>query len=148
MRLASSIIIVGLIVINSPAASQACGGHRSRCHGHHHRPLARMTQPIYTSAGYAPVARSMTYASPQVAQATPPAVTPAPVAATPASTVAEAQPTYEYTASTDGQPAYYYTYDNSGKIIVAQWIDWVFRGGRAAGEPAPPLPLIGAFRNR
>ncbi len=119
-----------------------------RCRGHHQRPVARMMQTSYAPT-YAPVAQPMTYASPQMAQTAPQAMTSAPaVAAAPVSTVAEVQPTYEYTAATSGQPAYYYTYDNSGKIIVAQWMDWVFRGGRAAGEPAPPLPLIGALRNR
>ena len=88
----------------------------------------------------------MSYASPRMTAAAP-AVMAAPVA-TAVPTVAPVQPTYEYAASPNGQPAYYYTYDSSGKMVVAQWMDWVFRGGRAAGEPAPPLPIIGALRNR
>ena len=85
----------------------------------------------------------MSYASPQMATAAPtPAV--APVAATPVGV----QPTYNYAAGANGEPAYYYTYDDSGKMVVTQWRDWLFRGGRANGEPAPPLPIIGALRGR
>ena len=145
MRSASSLILIISIVAASPSSSQACGGHRARCRGHHHRSTAMISQPMAS-----PVAMPTTYASPQMAQA-PASMQVAPVAATPAPTApvaAGVEPTYDYAAATSGQPAYYYTYDNSGKLIVAQWMDWVFRGGRAAGAPAPPLPIIGALRNR
>ena len=42
--------------------------------------------------------------------------------------------------------AYYYTYDDSGKLIIQEWMDWVFRGGREAGLPRPPLPVVGYLR--
>ena len=92
------------------------------------------------------VSAPMTYASPQMAAMTPTPTMP-PVTAAP-TVPAGVQPTYNYTAGATGQPAYYYTYDDSGKMIVTQWRDWLLRGGRAAGEPAPPLPIIGALRGR
>ena len=95
-----------------------------------------------------PMATPMTYPMPQAPPiAGSPSVAPAVVSA-PADGLVAAQPTYDYNAASMGQPAYYYTYDDSGKMVVAQWMDWVFRGGRAAGEPAPPLPIIGALRGR
>ena len=54
-----------------------------------------------------------------------------------------AQPTYQYEASPGGPPAYYYAYNDNGELVVKQWMDWLFRGGRAAGMPAPPLPVVG-----
>lgn len=56
------------------------------------------------------------------------------------------QPRYQYETGTTGQTAYYYTYDSSGKLIVQEWMDWVFRGGREVGMPRPPLPVIGWFQ--
>jgi len=145
MKSAPGLILIISIVAASPSSSQACGGHRARCHSHHHPSVAMISQPMASHD-----AMPMTYASPQMAQ-TPASMPVAPVAATAAPTttaVAAVEPTYDYAAATSEQPAYYYTYDNSGKLIVAQWMDWVFRGGRAAVAPAPPLPIIGALRNR
>ncbi len=59
-----------------------------------------------------------------------------------------AQPLYNYAAADQTRPAYYYSYDNSGKMIVSQWVDFVFRGGKAEGMPRPPLPIIGRLGNR
>ena len=98
--------------------------------------MAAEPMATYPTAQLAPAAPAVT-----IAASPPGAVAPTEVAS-------GVQPTYNYAASTSGQPAYYYTYDASGKLIIAQWMDWVFRGGRAAGEPAPPLPIIGALRNR
>lgn len=147
MKSAPWIVLSSLFLASLPAATQACGGHRGRCMGHHHR--RAVTSVAYCPAPVmaASAQPTMSYATPQMAQAIPTASVAPVVAAAPAG-VAAVQPTYEYAASTNGQPAYYYTYDSSGKMIVAQWMDWVFRGGRAAGEPAPPLPIIGALRNR
>ena len=144
MKLAPWFLAAVGLVASCPASSEACG-LRGRCHGHHRRVMAGPAcAPAVTTA--APVAAmSTTYGTPQTAQA---AAAPSAVVAEPAMAAPAVQPSYEYAAATNGQPAYYYTYDSSGKLIVAQWMDWVFRGGRAAGEPAPPLPIIGNLRNR
>jgi len=150
MKSAPWIALVGWIAVAFPAATEACGGHRGRCHGHHRRavvaptcsPAVMMGSPVAS-----PATMTMSYATPQMAQMAP-TVAAAPAPATPPPSVAAVQPTYDYTAAPDGVPAYYYTYDSSGKMVIAQWMDWVFRGGRAAGQPAPPLPIIGALRNR
>ncbi len=144
MKLSSWVAAGLLIAIVAPTPSQACGGHRGRGCGLHHRAVAvACAQPAPAMMSYA-TPQTMTYATPQGTTAMAAAPAPEALAADPAA----AQPTYDYAAAPNGQPAYYYTYDSSGKLIVAQWMDWVFRGGRAAGEPAPPLPIIGALRNR
>ena len=56
-------------------------------------------------------------------------------------------PSYVYTAAPDGPPAYYYSYNDTGELVIKQWMDWVFRGGLASGRPAPPLPIIGRMMN-
>lgn len=139
MRSAPWIALTGLLIASIPNPSEACGRrHRCRCF---------QPRPVPYAAYHPPVAYAAPQATPYQAVAVAAA---APVAAAPASTptVADVQPTYNYTAPSDGQPAYYYTYDSSGKLVVTQWMDWLFRGGRAAGEPAPPLPIIGALRGR
>ena len=140
MRLSVGLVLTGLVALSSSAPARACCGHKTRCHQHR-----QVCQPVAAPAAYYPAAAAspQAYAAPQTAAA--PAVATAPVAAAPAAGV---QPSYNYAAAPAGQPAYYYTYDSSGKLIIAQWMDWVFRGGRAAGEPAPPLPIIGALMNR
>ena len=144
MKLAPWFLLVGGLAATFPAPSEACMGHHGRCRGHHRVVAVPACTPIFMIA--APMASSPAgYASPQMV-ATP--VAPTPVATVGAMAPPSVQPAYEYAAATNGQPAYYYTYDNSGKLIIAQWMDWVFRGGRAAGEPAPPLPIIGNLRNR
>ena len=148
MRLCFGFTLTGLLIVSSAAPSQACCGHRSKCRGHQRVMAAPACQPTVMAAPVAAMP-AMSYASPQFAAA--PTMAPAPVAPPMAAAPAAApgvQPSYDYAAGTNGQPAYYYTYDSSGKLIIAQWMDWVFRGGRAAGEPAPPLPIIGALRGR
>ena len=148
MKFVSPLVLTGLLLLVIPSVTEACGGRGGRCRGHHHRQMvaAPVCSPVVMMV--APVASpTLSYATPQMAQAAP-AASVAPVAAGAPVEVAPTQPAYEYAAAPNGQPAYYYTYDSSGKLIVAQWMDWVFRGGRAAGEPAPPLPIIGALRNR
>lgn len=151
MKSAPWFLAAGCLVASFPAESQACG-FRGRCRGHHHAvaPMPACGPVVMASAPTAGM--PMNYAMPQVSQApaSAPAVAPTPVEAVAPAAVAPAatQPTYDYAAGANGQPAYYYTYDRSGKLIIAQWMDWVFRGGRAAGEPAPPLPIIGNLRNR
>ena len=78
--------------------------------------------------------------SPQAAAVAPPVV------ATPAAPIDSSALTY--TAAPGGAPAYYYTYDKDDRLIPVQWMDWLFRGGRASGEPAPPLPIIGRLQGR
>ena len=137
MRPTVGLIASGLIVLLAATSSPACCGHRSHCR--QHRAATRVAYVPATMPVVMPTA-PVTYAAPQTAAA------PVTVAAT--APPAVVQPAYNYEAAPAGQPAYYYTYDSSGKLIIAQWMDWVFRGGRAAGEPAPPLPIIGALQNR
>lgn len=152
MRLFANAALISLLMVASSTPSQACGGRRGRCHCSSRAYLAPMAMPTCGPMMTAMPATmpAMTYGSPQMAAAPAPmtAMAPAPAPMEPTVAPAAVQPNYNYTAAPGGQPAYYYTYDNSGKLIVAQWMDWVFRGGRAAGEPAPPLPIIGALRNR
>ena len=131
-----------LLAISSAAWSTTA----EACHGRRARRVAYACVPAYT---YAP-APTATYApAPMMSYAPAPMPTSndAPVAAAPPSAIAADPPQYQYNAEPGGPPAYYYTYDNSGKLIVVQWMDWLFRGGRRAGMPAPPLPIIGRLQN-
>ena len=149
MRSAFLIVLTSLIALVHSTPTQACFGHRGRCSGSHphRRAMVVASPPRSLSAVTYPSSQMISApASPQMISVPPvPAGVSLVGAPTPA---AAAVPTYEYSAVGTGQPAYYYTYDNSGKLIVARWMDWVFRGGAAAGEPAPPLPIIGALRGR
>ena len=53
------------------------------------------------------------------------------------------RPLYIYESTPNDTLAYYYSYDESGKLVIRQWMDWLFGGGRRAGMPAPPLPIVG-----
>ena len=124
----------------------------------HRRGCGRSYRSAYSQATHA--YPQVTYAYPQATYAYSPPVAyapaPAPAAvAYPSNGVAEApasaialQPSYEYQAEPGGRAAYYYTYDNSGKLIIQQWGDWLFRGGREAGMPRPPMPIVGRLQGR
>jgi len=140
-------LAAALLAFASSPAEACCHRGARRC-GHHRivyaRPVA--APAAYASAPAVSAALPATYASAPAVYAT----APQPVAQAVAPTPAEApgvQPMYRYAAG-EGTPAYYYTYDSSGKLIVQQWVDWVFRGGKEAGMPRPPLPIIGNFVGR
>jgi hypothetical protein len=133
-------IVLGIVLLLGGSA-RACGRVR-RCHARAPIPVVYCPPPVPVSMPtYAAPSPQAVATSPQVAQA------PKPVQAVQAMPVAAAgvPPAYRYEASPAGPPAYYYTYDESGKLIVQQWADWVFRGGREAGMPRPPMPVIGWF---
>ncbi len=143
-----TILTISAVLLLSIGDAEACGRRRAACGCRHPRSESPQRTATPAPIDYPP---PMTY-PPAVAYDQMPAApessiayqTPVPVQSTPTG----AQPTYEYDPVGGGQAAYYYTYDNSGKLIVSRWMDWVFRGGRVAGLPAPPLPVIGALRNR
>ncbi len=139
MRLFFGFVLTGLTILTTTPSAQACCGHKLHCHKQRQVCQTSVAPTYYQPAT---TASPQAYAAPQMAAA---AAAPTALAAAPASGV---QPAYNYEAAPTGQQAYYYTYDSSGKLVIAQWMDWVFRGGRAAGEPAPPLPIIGALRGR
>ncbi len=139
-------LAAAILAFASSPAEACCHRGARRC-GHHRIVYAR---PVAAPAAYAaaPAVSApapAAYASPPqpVAQAV---AAPSAVAPTPAEAPG-VQPMYRYAAG-EGTPAYYYTYDSSGKLIVQQWVDWVFRGGKEAGMPRPPLPIIGNFVGR
>ena len=149
----SSGLIVAVIILLASAAAEA-GGCGRMVRGRHRRPVG---QPMAT-AYHPPIYQSSPITSPRMAYAQPTAYAQplayaqpmtSPVAMpSPAPPVA-LEPAYTYASANQGQQsAYYYTYDNSGKLIVSQWVDYLLRGGRAEGMPRPPLPIVGAFRNR
>lgn len=145
--------VLAILALSGDEA-QACG-RRCRCrHGYSravvarpytYAPVAYGAQPyapvVYYTQAYAPVeapASSPAPADPTAVQAT---------QATPAGAEAGVRPRYTYEASAENGVAYYYTYNDSGDLIIKQWMDWLFRGGRRAGLPAPPLPIIGRINN-
>jgi hypothetical protein len=130
-------IVLGIVLLLGGSA-QACGRGRRCCVGAR-RHVAYYSQPVL------PARPAYLYPAPR--PAAPPATQAAPVSVQPATQAApvSVQPAYRYEAGPTGRPAYYYTYDESGKLIVQQWVDWVFRGGREAGMPRPPMPVIGWF---
>ena len=139
-------IVTVIVAVQIGQVAEACG----RCRRAHAQPRRVACQPRQI-AYQAPMSHATPVASPQMvyAQPTVSARPPAPVMATiPQPASGELLPAYQYTAADQGQPAYYYTYDNSGKLIVSQWVDFLFRGGKAEGMPRPPLPVIGALRGR
>jgi len=142
----TSLTIAALVLVSSQDA-QACGRKRAACGCRHPRPAYHQPTISHPPITYPPSMAPSPSVAYQVAanpQSSLAYQVPAPVQSAPAGV----QPTYEYDPVGKGQPAYYYTYDNSGKLVVSQWMDWLFRGGRVAGLPAPPLPVIGALRNR
>lgn len=138
MRKMTHLFLVSLLILSGNIAS-ACG-HKARrtrrsCPPPPYRQPAQVRQ-----TGYAVPPAYV----PQASLAPPPvAYQPAPARQPAASPVA---PTYDYAADGAGRSAYYYTYDSSGKLIIQQWMDFVFRGGKEAGMPRPPLPVIGWFQ--
>ena len=135
------LIILGLALLVPTAAASACG---RKCAARHHR-RAATCRVVYAAP------TSYTYATPQAASHTPLAASPAaapslaPAAAPPSPGVV---PSYEYPTQPGVAVAYYYTYDDSGKLIIQQWMDFLFRGGKKAGMPRPPLPIVGNFQRR
>jgi hypothetical protein len=134
-------VAVSAILFASANEAQACGRRRGCRWGH--------PQAVYPQAcSYSPVV----YYSPPITFVTvpPSAASPAPateVRAPQAASETEVRPLYTYEATPENGVAYYYTYDESGKLIIKQWMDWLFRGGRRAGLPAPPLPIIGRLND-
>lgn len=149
-------LVVAVVAVACDPAS-ACGRRKAATQPAvvYYRPA-----PAYPpAAGLPPMTAPAAFASAPAATPAPalaPTATatpaPAPPAATPTApvglTVDEAPaagPRYAY----DPEPgAYYYSYDENGKLIVRRWMDWVFRGGREAGMPRPPLPVVGWFTGR
>lgn len=138
----TTLLVPVLAILIMPAdEARACGRHCGCRHGH---PRAVVARPY----SYAPVA----YDPPPPTFVEAPASAPSPAYPTAVRTPQPtpeggAQPLYTYEASPGNGGAYYYTYDESGKLIIKQWMDWLFRGGRRAGLPAPPPPLIGRLNN-
>jgi hypothetical protein len=143
-------LTAALLCASNPVTAQAgrgCG------HGHAGR-SARVIRPVSppTIVAYQPPAYVMA-ATPIPTPATPQAATVNPttrvMAAPNAGPIASGgTPAYVYQATPGGSPAYYYTYDKDDRLVPVQWMDWIFRGGREAGEPRPPLPIIGRLQGR
>ncbi len=105
-------------------------------------PVTYQPQPAYNPQ---PLASARAFFPPEPAPSPPPMartpVPPPPLAAT------VAQPLRDDTATATGErQAYYYSYDSSGKLVIKQWMDFLFRGGKEAGMPRPPLPIIGRLQ--
>ncbi len=146
-----------LLFASDPAPARAgwgCGHRRGGRSARVARPVAAPCPiPAYTMyppATAMPPAAMASSAGPTYAVAAPPAPAPAapapPVVPSPAA--AGVAPAYTYNAAPGGNPAYYYTYDKDDRLIPVQWMDWLFRGGREAGELRPPLPIIGRLQGR
>lgn len=139
--------LAGVVVALAGDPASACGRRKAAP-----RPAVVYYHPApaYPPAAALPPVTAPALTAPAAMPAT---TTPAPVpATTPTAPVGvgvdeapSAGPRYAY----DPEPgAYYYTYDENGKLIVRRWMDWVFRGGREAGMPRPPLPVVGWFTGR
>lgn len=125
--------LAGLAVLVAVDTASACG-----------RRKAARSRVVYT--GPMPptvVSHSSPAAAAPAAPASPAAAPSAPAATAPPAAAVE--PRYAYDAEAG---PYYYSYDENGKLIVRRWMDWVFRGGREAGMPRPPLPVVGWFTGR
>ena len=133
--------IVAVVILQAGLVAEASGCGRMG-HGRHRRVASQPRTTVYR----APLYQSPPITSPQMTS-TQPTISRAPIASpTPPG---EVQPSYNYASANQGrQSAYYYTYDNSGKLVVSRWVDYLFRGGRAEGMPRPPLPVIGALGGR
>lgn len=123
-------------------AAQACG-RRCRCRRGDFPAVVARPVP-YPSVSYYS-AYSVPEPTPYVAAPAP--TDPASVRISQPTPAVGVQPLYTYEAAPQENAAYYYTYDESGKLVIRQWMDWLFRGGRRAGMPAPPLPIIGRLNN-
>ena len=135
MRTTILALIASLLV--PIAAAEACG-RRLGCRKKQYGPSA--ARPLtYTPAPAAAPYPTMYVANPAPSSPTAPTMTARPPQVDPRGV----RPTYSYESGPEGAPAYYYAYNDSGELIVKQWMDWLFRGGRAAGMPAPPPPIIG-----
>ena len=123
-----------LLMLTLAVDARACG-HRCHCGRARHRVAisAPMTYPP-------PVAGPVAVAPPP-APAAPPMAYAAPAAAAVPAPAAAVQPAYVYRANSGDYQAYYYTYNDNGDLVIRQWMDWLFRGGRQAGLPAPPMPI-------
>ena len=128
-------VSVFAFVLASAGDAQACGQCRRSGHG---RSRIHSSSPSHThrsSASQPPILVSVSPPAAAPAEVRPPQVAPAPTV----------QPQHTYQATPENGEAYYYTYDDSGNLIVKQWMDWL---RPAPGRPpAPPLPIIGHLNN-
>ncbi|MBX9624280.1 MAG: hypothetical protein K2X82_10775 [Gemmataceae bacterium] len=133
---ATPLVLTGLAVLMLCDPAAACGRRKKA------RPAAGCVPPaappVCAQPGYLTATQAVLV--PGTAGDSVPAA--AAVALTPTAGV---EPRYAYNPEPG---AYYYTYDENGKLIVRRWMDWVFRGGREAGMPRPPLPVVGWFTGR
>ena len=134
-----ALIALALLV---PASTASACGRKCGCHHRRHRIAAPSVSYIpasYATPAYvAPAPQGYVQAAPAPAIANPAAMAEAPAVV----------PSYEYPTQPGAGGGYYYTYNDSGKLIIQEWGDWLFRGGRVAGMPRPPLPIIGNFTRR
>jgi hypothetical protein len=130
--------VVAILLISADAA-QACG-RRCGCRRGHARVVA--VQQVFN-----PAVSYYVYPTSYVASTVPKYPDPDPIEISQGPRSGGVQPLYSYDSIPDDNMAYYYTYDDSGKLVIRQWMDWLFRGGRRAGMPAPPLPIVGRLNN-
>jgi hypothetical protein len=143
IRMKTVAVAFGVSVLLLPGTPAGAFGGRwiSRCHSY--QPAC--PQPVDYPPAQPVAPQPVAYDSAQPATPRPLVRQPAPVSQPAPNGV---QPLYQYEAGPTGRTAYYYTYDPSGKLIVRRWMDWLYRGGREAGMPPPPLPVIGWFTGR
>ncbi len=130
------LLALALLLCLSATQAQAFG-HRGR--------RARACPPPPCSSYAPPIAYSVPPPAASFAPAAPVAMATTPTPMTAALPVAPSP--YEYTADGQTTPAYFMTTDEAGKPIPVQWRDWLFRGGKEAGMPRPPMPILGRLRN-
>jgi hypothetical protein len=135
MRNTFLVPMIAILLISADTA-QACG---RRC-GCRRRDYSRV---VAVKQVYGPAVSYYFVPTTDVALTVPDNQRPVPVQTSQGPPPGGAQPLYIYNNTPDDNSAYYYTYDDSGKLVIRQWMDWLFRGGRKAGMPAPPLPIVG-----